>query len=104
MKDKEFVRRIGSNILFLRESVLKMSRKDFSEKIGIGVSGLVYYEQGKRTPNAHVIYKICKEFHTDPGELLGLHGEMCLKLQVEETKIDIQEAIRALNHAYKSLE
>lgn len=65
----------GERLKTLRK-VLKLSQKDFGEKIGLKASSLSDIETGKTSLNERNIKLICKEFNVDYIWLTTGEGEM----------------------------
>lgn len=63
------VKKMGKRIKELRG---KASQDECAEKLGISRGALSFYEQGKRTPDAEIIYRMCEYFNVSSDYLLGL--------------------------------
>lgn len=58
---------------------LKLTQKDFGDKIGIASNTVTSYEKGSRTPGASVIRSICREFNVNEEWLTTGSGEMFIE-------------------------
>lgn len=63
------VKKMGKRIKELRG---KASQDECAENLGISRGALSFYEQGKRTPDAEIIYRMCEYFNVSSDYLLGL--------------------------------
>lgn len=61
----------GSRLKFLRIK-LKLSQRDFAEKIGITASALSSYEKGQKNPSVNVAIAIANQFHVSLDWLCGI--------------------------------
>lgn len=50
--------------------------KEVAEGIGISHTSLVYYEKGQRTPEAKMLYKLCKYYGVSSDYLLGIENNL----------------------------
>lgn len=66
---------IGERIKAVRKS-LKISQREFAERIGIAQNTVASYETGLREPSNQVILAICREFGVDERWLRTGEGEM----------------------------
>lgn len=50
--------------------------KEVADSTGISHAALVYYEKGQRTPDAKMLYKICKYYGVSSDYLLGIENNL----------------------------
>ena len=53
---------MNERIKYLRKDILKLSQKDFSEKLGLSENFVWMIEKGNRTPSDRTISDICRIF------------------------------------------
>ncbi|MBP1546176.1 MAG: helix-turn-helix transcriptional regulator [Oscillospiraceae bacterium] len=75
------VKLMGKRIKELRGNA---SQDECAEKLGISRGALSFYEQGKRTPDAEVIYRMCEYFNVSSSYLIGLSDTKTNNVTVQE--------------------
>lgn len=109
---------IGERIYELRSS-LKLSQKEFAEKIGVAQSSVNYWENGNREPKINQLKKIAENFSIPLDYLIGVPlpsnatifengkgGEMIsMPINPENLKmaLDMDEGMRIIYSNYKKL-
>lgn len=66
---------IGERIKELRQA-LKLTQKEFAERVGIGQSAITWYEKGEREPLPSILKNIYQEFNVNETWLRTGEGEM----------------------------
>ena len=67
---------MNSRIRTLRKSVLKMTQRDFSAKLGLSENFIWQIEKGERDPSDRTISDICREFNVNETWLRTGDGDM----------------------------
>lgn len=86
---------LGQRIKQLRQE-LKLSQRDFAEKIGVTASALSAYEKGQKNPSAYVAINIASEFNVSLDWLCGLKEEASKFKPDEIINFDLPNAIFSL--------
>ncbi|HIQ50185.1 MAG TPA: XRE family transcriptional regulator, partial [Nanoarchaeota archaeon] len=85
---------IGQRIKQLRK-MLKLSQKEFAEKIGKSLRAVQNWEYGQRTPDESTVKLIAKEFNVNEEWLKTGEGEMFTKAKRGVIE-DIENAIKQI--------
>lgn len=70
----------------LREAREKRQKKqtEIAQAIGVSPSAISQWERGEKDPKLHNIYKFCQYLDITIDELLGIHEERVLSIQLTE--------------------
>ena len=79
----------NTNLRKIREKA-GLSRNDLAEKVGISVSALGQYEQGRREPDLQKLIAIATALHVSVDDLLGYHVDDFTKCKdfIESARIE----------------
>ena len=69
MSEQEF-NRVFANNLKNKLSESGMTRAEFAEKVGVGISSVGFWTSGTKTPRMDKIDKMCEIFHCKRSDLL----------------------------------
>ncbi|AMB94908.1 helix-turn-helix transcriptional regulator [Aerococcus sp. UMB8608] len=83
---------IGLKIKELR-NYLKMTQKQFSERINISQNYLSEIENGRKNPSTALLSKIVEEFDLDDDYFLS---KQPLKLSTDDTQVELEQEIDAI--------
>ena len=79
---------VNERVLELREK-LKLTRKDFGEKIGVSDSVIKTIDYKKTDPRPLLLTQICTVYNVNESWLLNGEGEMFVKKTLEDELIDV---------------
>jgi len=68
-----------------------ISQRQLSADLGLGSTGVYYYESGKKTPSIEVLLKLSQYFHVSADYLLGLVDEPNAKGEVPRDYEEFKE-------------
>lgn len=79
---------VNERVLELREK-LKLTRKEFGEKIGVSDSVIKNIDYKKNDPRPLLLTQICTVYNVNESWLLNGEGEMFVKKTLEDELIDV---------------
>ena len=75
---------------------LKLSQRDFAEKVGVTASALSSYEKGQKNPSVSVVTNIAAQFHVSLDWLCGISRESDFFIPDEYVYFDLPSALLGL--------
>lgn len=54
----------------------KRTLQEVVDSVGISRTALIYYEKGQRSPDAKMLYKLCKYYGVSSDYLLGIENNL----------------------------
>jgi len=75
---------------------LKLSQRDFADKVGVTASALSSYEKGQKNPSVGVVTNIAAQFHVSLDWLCGISRESDFFIPDEYVYFDLPSALLGL--------
>ena len=95
---------MNERIKYLRKEVLKISQKDFADKLGLSENFVWMVEKGARTPSDRTISDICRIFDVQEDWLRdGLEPMRAERSKEEEIAEMVGSALRGSNEFKKAV-
>lgn len=95
---------MNERIKYLRKDILKLSQKDFSDKLGLSENFVWMVEKGNRTPSDRTISDICRIFDIQEDWLRhGLEPMRAAKSREEEIAELVGSALSGSSEFKKSV-
>lgn len=95
---------MNTRIRELRKTILKMTQKEFSARLGLSENFIWQIEKGEREPSDRTIADICREFNVSEQWLRTGEGDMSPPRSREEEIADmVSKAISGSNEFKKAV-